>query len=64
MPTTNEKFPAPNGIDHPVTTGLLLVCGVTILTALGLTLIGLVRKGGRRGNDGREIAEVEPWQLT
>ena len=44
MPTINEKFPAPNGLDHPVTTGLLLVCGATILTALGLTLTGLVRK--------------------
>jgi hypothetical protein len=44
MPTINEKFPAPNGLDHPVTSGLLLVCGVTVLTALGLTLTGLVRE--------------------
>jgi len=44
MPTINEKFPAPNGLDHPVTTGLLLVCGVTVLIALGLTLTGLLRK--------------------
>ena len=38
MPTINEKFPATNGPDHPVPTGLLLVCGVTVLIALGLTL--------------------------
>jgi hypothetical protein len=44
MPTINEKFPAPNGLDHPVPTGLLLVCGVTVLIALGLTLTGLLRK--------------------
>ena len=44
MPTINEKFPAPNGLDHPVTTGLLLVCGVTDVIALGLTLTGLLRK--------------------
>ena len=44
MPTINEKFPAPNGLDHPVTTGLLLVCGITVLIALGLTLTGLLRK--------------------
>jgi hypothetical protein len=45
MPTINQRFPAPNGLDHPVTTGLLLVCGITILIALGLTLTGLLRKG-------------------
>lgn len=44
MPTINEKFPAPKGLDHPVTTGLLLVCAVTVLIALGLTLTGLLRK--------------------
>lgn len=44
MPTINEKFPAPNGLDHPVTSGLLMVCGITILIALGLTLTGLLRK--------------------
>ena len=44
MTTINEKFPAPNGLDHPVTTGLLMVCGVTVLIALGLTLTGLLRK--------------------
>ncbi len=44
MPTINEKFPAPNGLDHPVTSGLLQVCGVTVLIALALTLTGLLRK--------------------
>lgn len=45
MPTINEKFPPPNGADHPMVTGLLLVCGVTILVALPLTLFGLWRSG-------------------
>ena len=43
MPTLNEKFPPPNGADSPIVTGLLLVCGVTIMVALLLTLYGLVR---------------------
>ena len=44
MPTLNEKFPAPHGLDHPAVTGLLLVCGITIMIALVLTLAGLLRK--------------------
>ena len=44
MPTINEKVPAPNGLDHPAVSGLLLVCGITILIALVLTLVGLLRK--------------------
>ena len=43
MPTLNEKFPPPNGIDNPLVTGSLMVCGVTILIALLLTLVGLLR---------------------
>lgn len=43
MPTINEKFPAPYGSDHPVVTGLLQLCGVTIVVALLLTLYGLLR---------------------
>ena len=44
MPSINEKFPAPRGLDHPTVTGLLLVCGITIMIALVLTLAGLLRK--------------------
>jgi hypothetical protein len=44
MSSINEKFPAPNGLDHPAVTGLLLVCGITIMIALVLTLAGLLRK--------------------
>lgn len=44
MPTLNEKFPPPHGTDHPLVTGSLMVCGVTIMAALLLTLYGLVRK--------------------
>jgi hypothetical protein len=48
MPTLNEKFPPPNGTDHPLVTGTLMVCGVTILAALFLTLYGLLRAGSAR----------------
>jgi hypothetical protein len=43
MPTLTEKFPPPHGANSPVVTNLLLVCGVTILVALLLTLYGLLR---------------------
>ena len=35
MPTLNEKFPPPHGVNSPVVTGLLQLCGATILQALG-----------------------------
>jgi hypothetical protein len=43
MPALNEKFPAPNGLDHPLVTGTLQLCGVTIMICLILTIVGLVR---------------------
>lgn len=43
MPTLNQSFPAPGGMDSPVVTGLLMVCGVTIVIALVLTIVGLAR---------------------
>ncbi len=43
MPTLNEKFPPPHGIESSLVTGLLLTCGVTIIVALLLTLYGLLR---------------------
>lgn len=43
MPTLNEKFPPPHGTDNPIVTGLLLLCAVTIIVALLLTLYGLLR---------------------
>ncbi len=43
MPTINEKFPPPHGTDNPIVTGSLLLCAVTILVALLLTLYGLLR---------------------
>lgn len=42
MPTLNEKFPPPRGIENSVVTGLLQTCGVTIVLALLLTLYGLL----------------------
>ena len=44
MPTLAAKFPPPAGPDHWAVTGLLQLCGLTILAALGLTLWGLVRR--------------------
>ena len=43
LPTLNQNFPAPSGLNNPIVTGLLQVCGVTIVLALVLTLVGLVR---------------------
>ena len=43
MPTLNQAFPAPGGFDSPIVTGLLMVCGVTIVTSLVLSLVGLIR---------------------
>lgn len=43
MPTLNEKFPPPNGVDNLVVTSLLQLCGVTIIVALLLTVVGLLR---------------------
>jgi hypothetical protein len=42
MPTLNQAFPAPGGDTNPVVTGLLL-CSITIIIALLLTVVGLVR---------------------
>ena len=50
MPTINEKFPPPHGTDNPLVSGTLMVCGVTILLALLLTLYGLLR-AQPRAND-------------
>jgi hypothetical protein len=43
MPTLNEKFPPPNGTDNPLVSGLLQLCGITIMVALLITLYGLLR---------------------
>lgn len=43
MPTINEKFPPPHGTDSPIVSGSLMLCGVTIMIALMLTLYGLFR---------------------
>ncbi len=43
MPTINEKFPPPHGTNNPIVSGSLMVCGVTIMVALLLTLYGLWR---------------------
>jgi hypothetical protein len=44
MPTLVQKFPPPAGPDHWAVTGLLQLCGATILAALGFTLWGLVSR--------------------
>jgi hypothetical protein len=43
MPTMNQSFPPPGGANNHVVTGLLLICGVTIVIALVLTVVGLAR---------------------
>ncbi len=43
MPTLNEKFPPPHGTDNPIVSGALMLCGVTVMIALLLTLYGLLR---------------------
>jgi hypothetical protein len=43
MPTLNEKFPPPHGVDSAAVTSLLQLCGITIILALLLTAYGLVR---------------------
>jgi hypothetical protein len=50
MPTINEKFPPPHGTDNPIVSALLMLCGVTIIVALLLTLYGLSRST-TSGND-------------
>jgi len=52
MPTINEKFPPPGGADSALVTATLQLCGVTILIALVLTLIGLFRSRRLRGPAG------------
>ena len=44
MPTLNEKFPPPHGTEHPLVSGSLKLCGVTIMVALLMTLYGLLRR--------------------
>lgn len=44
MPTLNEKFPPPQGTNHPLVSASLQVCGVTIMVALLITLYGLWRR--------------------
>lgn len=48
MPTINEKFPAPNGADHIAVTGLLQLCGITVMIALLLTPYGLMYRRSER----------------
>ena len=43
MPTLNEKFPPPHGVDSSVVTSLLQICGVTIMLTMVLTIYGLLR---------------------
>ena len=44
MPTINEKFPPPGGVDSVLVTSMLQLCGVTIIVALLLTLYGLLKR--------------------
>lgn len=46
MPTLTEKFPPPNGSESALVSNTLIVCAVTILAALLITLYGLIRAKG------------------
>ena len=48
MPTINEKFPTPGGTNSALVTGMLELCGITIMIALLLTAFGLFRSGRLR----------------
>ena len=43
MPTLNEKFPPPHGTESALVTNTLMVCGITIMVALIITIYGLLR---------------------
>jgi hypothetical protein len=49
MGTLNEKFPPPGGADNAGVTLLLMLCGVTIMIALLLSLYGLLAAKPKRG---------------
>ncbi len=48
LPTANQGFPPPHGVDNPFATALLLVSGFAIVVALLLTLAGLIRSRDMR----------------
>lgn len=43
LATLNAKFPPPNGTDSALVSATLMICGVTVMIALLLTLYGLLR---------------------
>jgi hypothetical protein len=55
MPTLNQNFPAPGGAENPAVTGLLLVCSVTIVIALVVTIAGLARSSRSQPETVREL---------
>jgi hypothetical protein len=52
MPTLNEKFPPPHGVESAVVTSLLQLCGITIIAALLLTMYGLLGSKAAAKNAG------------
>jgi hypothetical protein len=58
LPTANQSFPPPGGAGSVVVTGLLLACGVTIVVALALTLVGLLRARVAPAEAAGRVAEV------
>ena len=50
MPSLNQSFPAPGGMENRTVTALLMVCGVTIVIALVLTVVGLARSPRSQAN--------------
>ncbi len=58
MPTLNEKFPPPHGVNSLAVTSLLQLCGLTIMVALLLTIYGLLPSKARPiGNECNLLTE-------
>jgi hypothetical protein len=58
MPTLNQNFPPPGGVQNQIVTGLLMVCGVTIVCALVLTLAGLARVGAETPSERPDVLRI------
>jgi hypothetical protein len=50
LSSISKQFPPPGGANNPVVTGSLLVCGVTLMICLILTIVGLVRSISQEGS--------------
>jgi hypothetical protein len=52
LSSISKQFPPPGGANNPAVTGSLLVCGVTLMTCLILTIVGLIRSMSHQRSQG------------